>query len=199
MQGWLKLVLVMKYLVAGLGNIGPEYTDTRHNIGFMVVDRLAAGREVTFAPARYGDMATFRWKGRIFYLLKPSTYMNRSGRPVLYWLNREKVPLENLLVIADDVALPTGYLRMRPKGGPGGHNGLSDIIETLGSNQFARLRCGIGSDYPAGFQSQYVLGKWTEEELQIVKPQIDVACDMVISFGLQGVARTMNQYNKKKP
>lgn len=189
----------MKYLVAGLGNIGPEYTDTRHNIGFMVVDKLAAGREAKFEPARYGDMAVFRWKGRIFHLLKPSTYMNRSGRPVLYWLNREKVPLENLLVIADDVALPIGSLRMRAKGGPGGHNGLSDIIDTLGSNEFARLRFGVGSDYPTGFQSQYVLGKWTEEELMIVKPQIDVACDMVISFGLQGVARTMNEYNRRLP
>ncbi len=187
----------MKYLISGLGNIGPEYTDTRHNIGFMVADQLAARHKAVFAPARYGDLASFRLKGRIFCLLKPSTYMNRSGRPVLYWLNKEKIPLENLLVIADDVALPAGLLRMRAKGGPGGHNGLSDIIDILGTDQFARLRFGIGSDYPTGFQSQYVLGKWTEQEKEIVRLQIDVACEMVVSFALQGVERTMNLYNRR--
>ncbi len=187
----------MKYLVAGLGNIGPEYSETRHNVGFMVLDRLASRHEVSFAPARYGDMAEFRYKGRIFKLLKPSTYMNRSGRPVLYWLNKEKIELENLLVIADDVALPVGLLRLRPKGGAGGHNGLTDIISYLGSNQFARLRFGIGDEYPRGFQSQYVLGKWTEEERRIIDPSMDTACDMVLSFGLQGVERTMNQYNRR--
>ncbi len=189
---------MMKYLIAGLGNIGPEYAETRHNIGFMVLDRFAASREVVFAPARYGDMASFRFKGRIFYLVKPSTFMNRSGRPVLYWMNKEKIELENLLVVTDDVALPPGTLRMRPKGGAGGHNGLTDIIDHLGTNQFARLRFGIGGDYPKGFQSQYVLGKWTEEELTIIKPQIETAGEMVLSFGMQGVARTMNQYNTKK-
>ncbi len=188
----------MKYLIAGLGNIGPEYGETRHNIGFMVLDRFAASREVVFTPARYGDLASFRFKGRIFFLLKPSTYMNRSGRPVLYWMNKEKIELENLLVIADDVALPPGTLRMRPKGGAGGHNGLTDIIDHLGTNHFARLRFGIGGDYPKGFQSQYVLGKWAEEELTIIKPQIETAGEMVLSFGMQGVAQTMNQYNTKK-
>ncbi len=187
----------MKYLVAGLGNIGPEYSETRHNIGFMVVDRLAAKQDVSFSPARYGDLTEFRHKGRIFKLLKPSTYMNRSGRPVLYWLNKEKLGLENLLVVADDVALPIGYLRMRGSGGAGGHNGLSDIISYVGSNQFARLRFGIGNDYPAGFQSQYVLGKWTGEEKQIIGPSVETACEMVLSFGLQGVERTMNQYNRR--
>ncbi len=194
MLEWLN---TMKYLIAGLGNIGPDYADTRHNIGFMVVDALAAIKEVSFSPARYGDMASFRWKGRMFTLLRPSTYMNRSGRPVLYWLNKEKIPLENLLVVADDVALPLGMLRMRPKGGPGGHNGLSDIIETLGTNHFARLRFGIGSDYPTGFQSQYVLGKWTEEEKKLITPHMRTACDMVVSFGLQGVQQTMNEYNRR--
>lgn len=187
----------MKYLIAGLGNIGPDYAETRHNIGFMVLDRLAAIREVSFEPARYGDMVTFRFKGRIFYLLKPSTYMNRSGRPVLYWMNKENIDPDKLLVIADDVALPLATLRMRPKGGAGGHNGLTDIIDNLGTNQFARLRFGIGGDYPKGFQSQYVLGKWTDEELKIINPQIDTACEMVVSFGLQGVERTMNQFNKR--
>ncbi len=188
----------MKYLIAGLGNIGPDYADTRHNIGFMVLDHLAALREITFSPARYGDMATFRFKGRIFHLLKPSTYMNRSGRPVLYWMNKEKIELQNLLVISDDVALPLASLRMRPKGGAGGHNGLADIIGHLGTDNFARLRFGIGGDYPKGFQSQYVLGKWTEEELAIINPQIKIACEMAISFGLQGVAQTMNEYNRRK-
>jgi peptidyl-tRNA hydrolase, PTH1 family len=194
----LLLGFAMKYLIAGLGNIGPEYAETRHNIGFMVLDRLAALREITFAPARYGDMTTFRFKGRIFYLLKPSTFMNRSGRPVLYWMNKEKIEPENLLVITDDVALPLATLRMRPKGGAGGHNGLTDIIDQLGSDHFARLRFGIGGDYPKGFQSQYVLGKWSEEELKTISPQIDVACEMVISFGLQGAAHTMNQFNRRK-
>ncbi len=187
----------MKYLIAGLGNIGPEYVNTRHNIGFMVADRLAGMHEAGFAPARYGDMASFRLKGRMFFLLKPSTYMNRSGRPVLYWLNREKVPLENLLVVADDVALPLGLLRLRASGGAGGHNGLSDIIDTLGSDHFARLRFGIGSDYPTGYQSQYVLGKWTQEEMQVIEPRIGVAAEMAISFGLQGIERTMNLYNRR--
>lgn len=189
----------MKYLIAGLGNIGPDYAETRHNIGFMVLDRLAALREAIFEPARYGDMVTFRFKGRIFKLLKPSTFMNRSGRPVLYWMNKEKIDLENLLVITDDVALPPATLRMRPKGGAGGHNGLTDIIEQLGTDNFARLRFGIGGDYPKGFQSQYVLGKWTEEELKTISPQIDIACEMIISFGLQGAAQTMNQFNRRKP
>ncbi len=188
----------MKYLIAGLGNIGPEYAETRHNIGFMVADALAARHDITFSPARYGDMATFRFKGRIFHLLKPSTYMNRSGRPVLYWMNKEKIELENLLVVTDDIALPPGTLRMRPKGGAGGHNGLTDIIDQLGTNQFARLRFGIGGDYPKGFQSQYVLGKWTDEELTIIKPQVEKAAEMVLSFGMQGVAQTMNQYNTRK-
>lgn len=188
----------MKYLIAGLGNIGPEYAETRHNIGFMVADALAARHDITFSPARYGDMTTFRFKGRIFHLLKPSTYMNRSGRPVLYWMNKEKIELENLLVVTDDIALPPGTLRMRPKGGAGGHNGLTDIIDQLGTNQFARLRFGIGGDYPKGFQSQYVLGKWTDEELTIIKPQVEKATEMVLSFGMQGVAQTMNQYNTRK-
>ncbi len=186
-----------KFLIAGLGNIGPEYAATRHNIGFMAIDRLAEKKETVFSPARYGDMAAFRFKGRIFHLLKPSTFMNRSGRPVLYWMNKENIPLENLLVVTDDVALPMGSLRLRGKGGAGGHNGLSDIIEALGTNQFARLRFGIGSDYPTGFQSQYVLGEWTREEQDVINPSIEVCSEIIISFGLQGLARTMNAYNKK--
>ncbi len=187
----------MRFLIAGLGNIGPDYADTRHNIGFMVADRLALKHKAVFQPARYGDLASFRFKGRVFYLLKPSTFMNRSGRPVLYWLNKENIALDNLLVVTDDVALPLGTLRMRPKGGPGGHNGLTDIIETLGTSQFARLRFGIGSEYPMGFQSQFVLGKWTPDEMEVIDPRIDLACEMALSFGMQGVANTMNQFNRR--
>ena len=188
----------MKYLIAGLGNIGPDYAETRHNIGFMVADRLALKHEAVFSPARYGDRASFRHKGRTFVLLKPSTYMNLSGRPVYYWMEKEKIELSNLLVITDDLALPTGTLRLRAKGGAGGHNGLSSIIDLLGTNEFARLRFGIGSEYPRGFQSQYVLGKWDPEEMQVVGPAVELACEIALSFGMQGVERTMNLYNKRK-
>jgi peptidyl-tRNA hydrolase, PTH1 family len=188
----------LKYLIAGLGNIGPDYAETRHNIGFMAADRLARKHEAVFTPARYGDKASFRHKGRTFILLKPSTYMNLSGRPVYYWMDKEKIALPNLLVITDDLALPTGTLRLRAKGGPGGHNGLSSIIDLLGTTEFARLRFGIGGDYPRGFQSQYVLGKWEPEELELVEPGLEVACDIALSFGMVGVERTMNLYNKRK-
>ena len=187
----------MKYLIAGLGNIGPDYAQTRHNIGFMVADRLAEKHKAVFEPARYGDKATFRHKGRMFILIKPSTYMNLSGRPVYYWMNKENIPLENLLVVVDDLALPLGVLRLRARGGAGGHNGLISIIEVLGTDQFARLRFGIGADYPRGFQSQYVLGKWEADELEVVKPGVDVAGEMALSFGMQGIDRTMNIYNKR--
>ena len=188
----------MKYLIAGLGNIGPDYAETRHNIGFMVADRLAQKHEAVFSPARYGDKTSFHHKGRTFILLKPSTYMNLSGRPVYYWMDKEKIEIENLLVIADDIALPTGSLRLRAKGGAGGHNGLDSIINMLGSDAFARLRFGIGSEFPKGFQSQYVLGKWEADELALIGPSLDLACEIAVSFGLQGVERTMNLYNKRK-
>jgi peptidyl-tRNA hydrolase, PTH1 family len=188
----------LKYLIAGLGNIGPDYAETRHNIGFMVADRLAQKHEAVFSPARYGDRAVFRHKGRSFVLLKPSTYMNLSGRPVYYWMEKEKIELSNLLVVTDDLALPTGTLRLRAKGGAGGHNGLSSIIDLLGTNEFARLRFGIGSDYPRGFQSQYVLGKWDPEEMEVVGPALELACEIALGFGMQGVERTMNLYNKRK-
>lgn len=188
----------MKYLIAGLGNIGPDYASTRHNIGFMVADALASRFNVAFSPARYGDLTRFRHKGRTFILLKPSSFMNLSGKPVSYWLTKEKIDNDQLLVVADDLALPLASLRLRAKGGAGGHNGLESIIESLGSDAFARLRFGIGNDYPHGFQSQYVLGRWQEDELEQVLPAIDTACDILISFGLQGVERTMNLYNKRK-
>jgi PTH1 family peptidyl-tRNA hydrolase len=187
----------LKYLVAGLGNIGPDYAETRHNIGFMVADLLAQKHEAVFAPARYGDRAAFRHKGRIFILLKPSSFMNLSGRPVRYWMEKEKVEPDKLLVVADDLALPAGSLRLRAKGGAGGHNGLASIIDALGTSDFARLRFGIGNDYPRGFQSQFVLGKWTGEEWELVRPALERASEIVLSFGLQGVERTMNLYNKR--
>ena len=187
----------MKHLIAGLGNIGPEYHETRHNIGFMILDHLAREKEAVFSPARYGDKTSFRVKNRTFILLKPSTYMNLSGRAIYYWMREEKVELENLLVVVDDVALPLGALRLKARGGAGGHNGLSHIIDILGTDQYARLRFGIGGDFPKGFQSQYVLGKWEPEEMEIIQPRIKMAAEMIISFGMQGVDRTMNLYNKK--
>lgn len=188
----------MKYLIAGLGNIGPDYARTRHNAGFLVADALASKQGTVFSPARYGDIAAFKHKGRSFTLLKPSTYMNLSGRPVYYWLEKEKIDLSNLLVVTDDIALPIGYLRLRSKGGAGGHNGLENIIDVLGTDQFARLRFGIGGSFPKGFQSQYVLGAWEEDEWPVIETGIEMACDMILSFGLQGIERTMNIYNKRK-
>lgn len=187
----------VKYLIAGLGNIGPEYHNTRHNVGFMVLDYLAEKMKTTFSPARYGDKAEFKFKGRIFVLIKPSTYMNLSGKAINYWLKKEKIPDEKLLVIVDDVALPLGALRLKAKGGDGGHNGLSSIIDVLGTNEFPRLRVGIGNDYPKGAQVHYVLNKWTDEEIKLLSPRIEKAADLVLSFGTIGVERTMNFFNTK--
>lgn len=187
----------VKYLIVGLGNIGPEYHNTRHNVGFMVLDYLAEKMKTTFSPARYGDKAEFKFKGRIFVLIKPSTYMNLSGKAINYWLKKEKIPDEKLLVIVDDVALPLGALRLKAKGGDGGHNGLSSIIDVLGTNEFPRLRVGIGNDYPKGAQVHYVLNKWTDEEIKLLSPRIEKAADLVLSFGTIGVERTMNFFNTK--
>ena len=153
----------MKYLIVGLGNIGAEYAETRHNIGFKVADALAAEAGAVFATGRYGSVAEFRHKGRTFVLLKPSTYMNLSGKAVSYWLKAEKIPQENLLVVVDDIALPFGTIRIRAKGSDGGHNGLKSIAELLGNSDYARLRFGIGGDFPKGFQVDYVLGEWTPD------------------------------------
>lgn len=187
----------MKYLIAGLGNIGPEYSNTRHNIGFKVLDALAKASNTVFSPKRYGDITQVKHKARTFVLLKPSTYMNLSGKAVAYWLKTEKIPIENLLVVVDDIALPIGTLRLRAKGGDGGHNGLFDIIETLGTQNFARLRFGIGGDFPKGSQVQYVLGEWTPEEEEILPERYLAAKEIIFSFGTIGIERTMNFYNKK--
>ena len=187
----------MKYLIVGLGNIGAEYAGTRHNIGFKVLDALAEASNAVFTTARYGDIAEVRHKGRTLVLLKPSTYMNLSGKAVRYWMEAEKIPLENLLIISDDIALPFGTIRIRAKGSDGGHNGLKSIAELLGNSDYARLRFGIGGDFPKGFQVDYVLGEWTPDERAALPGRIGTAAEAVLSFGTAGLERTMNGFNRK--
>jgi len=187
----------MKYLIAGLGNIGSEYVNTRHNIGFIIADALAQEGNATFTPARYADQTKLKFKGRTLVVIKPSTYMNLSGNAVRYWLNKENIPLENLLVIVDDLALPTGVLRLRAKGGAGSHNGLIHIIETLQTQEFSRLRVGIGNDFAQGSQVDYVLGKWTKQEEEILIPKVKSAVEIIKSYVSIGIERTMNFYNTK--
>ena len=187
----------MKYLIVGLGNIGAEYAETRHNIGFKVVDAFAAASGATFSTGRYGAVAEVRYKGRTFILLKPSTYMNLSGKAVSYWMKAEHIPDENLFVVVDDIALPFGAIRIRMKGSDGGHNGLKSISELLGRNDYSRLRFGIGGDFPRGMQVDYVLGRWTDEELRAMPERIETACEAIKAFGTIGVERTMNFFNKK--
>lgn len=187
----------MKYLIVGLGNIGAEYKHTRHNIGFDIVDALAKEKEEEFEVERLAAITRIKHKGRTFVLIKPSTYMNLSGKAVKYWLQSEKILPENLLVITDDIALDPGALRMRSKGGHGGHNGLENIIEHLGTPNFARLRFGIGNNYRRGRQADFVLSQWNTEEKNMLAERIDLAIKMVLSFGTAGVATTMNQFNNK--
>lgn len=187
----------MKYLVVGLGNPGPEYKDTRHNIGFQVLDALAGASNIVFSPARYGDLAEMRHKGRTFILIKPSTYMNLSGKAVRYWMDQENIPLDRTLVITDDLALPFGAVRIKPKGGAGGHNGLTSIIETVGTEEFPRLRFGIGSNFTRGRQSDYVLAPWNEEERKTLADRIELAAKAILQFGLLGVDAAMNNFNKR--
>ena len=187
----------MKYLIVGLGNIGAEYAETRHNIGFNVLDALAEASNTVFTTQRYGDVAEAKYKGRTLVLLKPSTYMNLSGKAVRYWMDAGKIPPENLLVVSDDIALPFGTLRLRPKGSAGGHNGLKNIAESLGHNNYARLRFGIGGDFPKGFQVDYVLGTWTKEEADALPERLDMAGEVIRSFATAGLERTMNAFNNK--
>ncbi len=187
----------MKYLIVGLGNIGDEYQDTRHNIGFSILDALAKASNIVFKDGRYGATATMSLKGRQLILLKPSTYMNLSGNAVRYWMQCEKILLENLLIVVDDLALPFGTLRLKPKGSDAGHNGLKHIAATLGTENYARLRFGIGNDFSRGAQIEYVLSHFTEDEQKQMEERINVACDIIKSFCLAGIAITMNQYNKK--
>jgi peptidyl-tRNA hydrolase, PTH1 family len=188
----------MKYLIAGLGNIGTEYDDTRHNIGFEILDRLARKFEVSFKNDTLGSIAEIKYKGRTFILLKPSTYMNLSGKAVRYWLQKEKIQPENLLVVLDDLQLPFGKQRLRPKGSDGGHNGLKSIDQLLGSNVYARLRIGIGDDFKQGRQVDYVLGKWTDKEY-LELPDITLyAMDTILAFGAIGMELAMSNYNKDR-
>ena len=187
----------MKYLIVGLGNIGAEYADTRHNIGFKVLDALAEASNLTFTAGRYGSTATLRYKGRTLILLKPSTYMNLSGKAVRYWLEAEKIDRENLLVVVDDIALPFGTLRMRPKGSAGGHNGLKNICEMLGTEEYARIRFGIGGDFARGHQVDYVLGHWTDEERKALPERLKLFGEAILSFTTIGAAQTQNLFNNK--
>lgn len=185
----------MKFLIAGLGNIGAEYELTRHNIGFLVVDQLADKLGCTFKNERFAAHATGRHKGRTLHLIQPSTYMNLSGKAVNYWMNELKVPPANLLVIVDDVALPFGALRLRPKGSAAGHNGLKNIEEVLGGQEYPRLRFGIGSNYPRGNQVDYVLSVFAKEEMTELPAKIDLAVEMIYSFCTAGIEKTMSLYN----
>ncbi len=187
----------MNYLITGLGNIGPEYAGTRHNIGFSVVDALAAEAGAVFQDKRYGAVAEMRLRGHKLYLLKPSTYMNLSGNAVRYWVKEKKIDLERLLVVSDDIALPLGTLRMKPSGSEGGHNGLKSITQCLGTNQYARLRFGIGNGFARGHQADFVLGKFSEEETALLKERIALAADAVKAFALSGPQFAMNHYNGK--
>lgn len=187
----------MKYLIVGLGNIGAEYAATRHNIGFKVLDAFAEASNTFFTSSRYGAVAEVKHKGKTFLLLKPSTYMNLSGKAVSYWLKAEKIPVENMLVVVDDIALPFGSIRVRAKGSDGGHNGLKSIAEHLGHANYARLRFGIGGDFPKGFQIDYVLGEWSKEEREALPARIEVAEEAIRAFGLSGLAFAMNHFNSK--
>lgn len=186
-----------KFLIVGLGNIGDEYANTRHNIGFMVLDTIARENNLKFRTDRLADIAEYRFKGKTFILVKPSTYMNLSGKAVNYWLQAEKISIENLLVITDDIALPLGALRMKGKGSDGGHNGLKNIQEVLNSQNYARLRFGVGNEFAKGKQVDFVLGKWTSDEEKLLEPRIKLAVEMIQGFGAIGLQRTMSAYNNK--
>ena len=187
-----------KYLIVGLGNIGDVYAGTRHNAGFMVLDAFAKASNIHFEDKRYGFVAETSIKGRKVILLKPSTFMNLSGNAVRYWMNKENIDLERLLVVVDDLALPLGALRLKPSGSNAGHNGLGNIQSVLGTDRYARLRVGIGNDFPRGMQIQWVLGRFDNEDLDVLNPKIETAVDIIKSFVLAGIDITMNAFNKKK-
>lgn len=185
----------MKYLIVGIGNIGQEYDRTRHNIGFMILDALAGASNVVFGTERYGDVANMRVKNCELLLLKPSTYVNLSGTAVRYWLQKEKIDIDHMLVVVDDLALPLGTLRLRGSGSAGGHNGLKNIEALIGTQKYARLRFGIGSDYKRGSQIDYVLSRFDEKDEMLIENQISIACEEIKSFCLQGLVKTMNIFN----
>lgn len=187
----------MKYLIVGLGNIGAEYASTRHNIGFRVLDALAEASGAVFTAERYGSVARIKHKGRTLVLLKPATYMNLSGKAVRYWLDAEKIELDHLLVVVDDIALPFGALRMRSKGSAGGHNGLKNIDALLGRSDYARIRFGIGGDFARGHQVDYVLGEWTDDEQKALPERLKIFGEAVLTFATLGADRTQNLFNNK--
>jgi len=187
----------MKYLIVGLGNIGEEYDGTRHNIGFRVLDAFAKASNISFEDKRYGFVGHGRVKNAELILLKPSTYMNLSGNAVRYWMNKENIAGENLLVICDDLSLPFGKLRLRPSGSDGGHNGLKNIASVLCSQQWARIRFGVGNNFARGNQINFVLGKFEPEELELIDERVNLACDMIKAFCLSGITFAMNNYNNK--
>ncbi|HLZ88479.1 MAG TPA: aminoacyl-tRNA hydrolase [Puia sp.] len=185
-----------KFLIAGLGNIGAEYAGTRHNIGFDVADALAASLNGKFSVERLAEKVELKWRGHVLVCIKPTTYMNESGRAVKYWMDREKIPISQIIVIVDELALPLSRIRIRPGGSDAGHNGLRSIQETLGSDVYPRLRFGIGNNFPKGKQVDFVLGKWSESELPIVRIKVEKCVEVIESFATIGIERTMTQYNK---
>lgn len=186
----------MKYLIVGLGNIGDGYQDTRHNIGFTILDAMSAASNIYFTDKRYGAVCSLKYKGRDLILLKPSTFMNLSGNAVSYWLRKENIPLENMLVIVDDIALPLGSIRMRPKGNDGGHNGLAHISAVLETTEYPRIRFGIGSNFSKGHQIDYVLGRWSHDEKKFIQERVLIAIEMIKSFAFAGLEITMTTFNK---
>ncbi|ARV07168.1 aminoacyl-tRNA hydrolase [Polaribacter sp. SA4-10] len=189
--------LMKKFLIVGLGNIGSKYENTRHNIGFKIVDEVAEEHKVTFETEKLGDVATFRFKGRTFVLLKPSTFMNLSGKSVKYWMDKEKISVENILIVTDDVNIDFGTVRLKAKGSAGGHNGLKDIQEKLNTQQYARFRFGVGGNYSKGRQVDFVLGEWNKEETSQLIERLPVSAKIITSFGTAGLANTMNAFNGK--
>lgn len=185
----------MKYLIAGLGNIGPEYENTRHNIGFLVLDKLAKKFDCKWTLGKHAYQTSFKHKGRTFILIKPTTFMNLSGKAVRHWMTVEKIKQENLLVITDDIALPFETIRLKGKGSSGGHNGLKNIELLLESQEYARLRFGVGGDFSKGKQVDYVLGDFSSDEQITLSTMVDRSCDITLAFGTIGIARTMNQFN----
>lgn len=192
-----ELDIMKKFLVVGLGNIGNEYTETRHNIGFKVLDAFVADKEASFETQKLGDVAVVKIKGRSILCLKPSTYMNLSGKAIKYWMDKEKIPLENILIITDDINLEFGTFRLKTKGSDGGHNGLKSTHEVLQTASYNRFRFGVGADFGKGRQVDYVLGEWNAEENIALKERLEKASNLIASFVLSGVKITMNQFNGK--
>jgi peptidyl-tRNA hydrolase, PTH1 family len=192
-----KQIDMKKYLIVGLGNIGEKYNETRHNIGFKILDEFAKQEDLNFETQKLGDVTSYRFKGRSFIFLKPSTYMNLSGKAVQYWLIKEKIPLENLLVITDDLNLPFGSLRIKAKGSDGGHNGLKDIQDKLNTTKYNRFRFGISNEFSKGRQVDYVLGEWSDEENNKLPERLKTATEIIKSFGTAGLSNTMNNFNGK--